>query len=311
MSEHSGNLSEHYARIDERRRLLQDFAENPRDDAIWDRAYDMVREEGDELDPDAEPTIAADVPAEALIGLAEEVRATQQADRYALMTRRAPNGEYWFDAVHTFSMEQGERAKLVVLNHLQEQGYALGTALDLGTGTGKSLATLEAVADKVIGADRNPDLLRLAQERKAGDTQLVLADATKLPFTDGSFDLVSSRGLEGSLSDADNQVMYHEIARILKPDGVYVTSSIIPNENGYKGLEMDSICWTSKAMLADMIVDSTSGSLDVEHNTTTEEYQALLEDCGLEAYGMQVYDEADDITFIISILQKSVAHPGS
>jgi len=46
-----------------------------------------------------------------------------------------------------------------------------------------------------------------------------VADMEKLPFSDISFDIVVSAG---SLSYGDNDIVLHEIYRVLKPDGVFI-----------------------------------------------------------------------------------------
>ncbi len=287
-----------------RQDVLAHFSEQPKDDAIWRSAYDMVRAEGDAALAGSELTAAAAIPADDLIAFADEMRATPQAGRYALTTRVAPDGQYWFDVLRTFSPDQPELAKQAVLHGLLDSGYVFGRALDLGTGTGKSLATLESVAGRVVGLDRNPDLLALAAKKTAGHIELVRGQATELPFTDSSFDLISSCGLESSLSSADNESMYHEIARVLRPGGLYVISSTMPNESGYGGYEMEAICLTSKAMLADMIVDSISGGLEVEHTMTVEDYKRLLLNAGLTVHSVQVDDELDGVASVVNLFFK-------
>ncbi len=203
MTEQHYNSSESQTLIDTRRQLLAEFAERPDDDTVWQRAYDMVRQEGDDTPSGLEHTPAATVSAQELIGFADEVRAAPQADRYALTTRLASDGRYWFDALQTFSLDQPDLAKRVVLEHYADKDGLFERALDLGTGTGKSLWSLELVADEVVGLDRNPELLKIAAENKMTDTSLVQGQVTELPFADGSFDLISSRGLEGAMPDAE------------------------------------------------------------------------------------------------------------
>lgn len=284
--------------------LLEAYAEDHRNPAIWQQAYDMVRQEGDTVPAGLETTAAADIPAEGLIAFADAMRATPQSGRYALTTGLAPDGRRWFDVLRTFSLDQSGQARLAVLEQLASEGYEFNRALDLGTGTGKSLEILETVAGQVVGFDRNPDLLGVAAENKADNTQLVLGDATNLPFQDKSFDLISSRGLEGALSDADNEKLYHEIGRVLRPGGVYVTSYTMANEDGYKGYEMESICLTAKAMLADMVVDSISGGLEVGRNLEPEDFTRIIQDAGLDIYGMTAEDESDGVTHVVSLLIK-------
>jgi ubiquinone/menaquinone biosynthesis C-methylase UbiE len=83
--------------------------------------------------------------------------------------------------------------------------------LDVGTGTG--VAAL-ALADwfpsaEVVGVDLSPAMLAEA-ERKGGRVRFEVADASRLPFPDGSFDLVVLM----------NAVpFFDELARVVAPGG--------------------------------------------------------------------------------------------
>jgi len=98
-------------------------------------------------------------------------------------------------------------------------------ALDLCCGTGDIAFALQAAGADVVGIDFSPAMLAVAQERakNAGGAvgparlQFLCADALKIPFADGSFDVVTvgyglrnlagwERGLE-------------EMARVARPGG--------------------------------------------------------------------------------------------
>lgn len=63
--------------------------------------------------------------------------------------------------------------------------------LDVGTGTGVAALALADwfPAAEVVGVDLSPAMLAEA-ERKGGRVRFEVADASRLPFADGSFDLV-------------------------------------------------------------------------------------------------------------------------
>jgi SAM-dependent methyltransferase len=67
-------------------------------------------------------------------------------------------------------------------------------ALDVGTGAGALALALAPIVRDVVGVDRVPELLALARERSAGlaNVEFLEADATHLPFEDGSFDLAGT-----------------------------------------------------------------------------------------------------------------------
>lgn len=66
------------------------------------------------------------------------------------------------------------------------------TLLDVGCGTGYFTRRFEAGVGSVIGTDIDLDMLRFAAGHSAQGIGLVASDARRLPFRDGSFDLVVS-----------------------------------------------------------------------------------------------------------------------
>ena len=85
--------------------------------------------------------------------------------------------------------DAGERALVATL-----RDEPLGEVLDIGTGTGRIAELLEPAADKVIGLDKSPEMLRLARARlqglPSGRVELVQGDFSALPFPPDSFDTV-------------------------------------------------------------------------------------------------------------------------
>ena len=97
-------------------------------------------------------------------------------------------------------------------------------ALDVGTGTGRYLPVLvSAGATLVVGLDLSMAMLRhqLPQGRR------VCADATSLPFADGSFDLVCSSLMVGDVNDLGPWIA--EATRVLAPGGQLVYSDFHPS----------------------------------------------------------------------------------
>lgn len=278
--------------FEQRGQLLAEFAEHPEDDDVWNTAYEWVRSEGDAHDfPRPEAGIDG-IPAEELIRFAQTVRATDPNQRYDLTVEQAPNGQPWFDVLETFSSPQLQRAKLTVMQALLGQSdYEFEEALDIGTGTGKSLGALEAVANHVTGLDRNASMLKAAATRKGPYTDLVQASVELLPFPDNSFDLIASSGLTGSLDKETAVKFYGQIARVLQPGGAYIDGSYYPNEQGYSGQALAAIQHSSKAMLADMIVDTISGKLNILAHLEFDDRQALLARLGLTEVIYGIEDE--------------------
>jgi ubiquinone/menaquinone biosynthesis C-methylase UbiE len=88
--------------------------------------------------------------------------------------------------------------------------------LDVGTGTGvAALALAEWFADAdVTGVDLSPAMLAVA-EGKGGRARFQVADASRLPFSDGSFDLVT---LMNAIP------FFDELARVTARGGTLVVS---------------------------------------------------------------------------------------
>lgn len=271
-----------------RQQLLDDFADDPECEEIWLTAYDAALEEDKPIEAallvdERYPTI--EVPARELVELAKRVRATAPDRRYDIMVERASNGERWFDVLRTFSSEQLSNARQEIINQLSSGGffpYGVEDALDLGVGTGKSLRVIEAVAQNVVGVDRNKQLLDVAKEVVGESTSLVRAEVDCLPFPKKSFDLVTSAGLIGALDKEMATGFYSELARLMRPGGFYLETSYYQNERGEFGDEMAAITASSKAMLADMIVDTVSGKLALNSSLSYSDFLNLCDALGLD-----------------------------
>jgi malonyl-CoA O-methyltransferase len=99
-----------------------------------------------------------------------------------------------------------------------------GHALDVGTGTGRYLPVIRAAGARlVVGADVS---LAMLGRRQPG-TVVVCADGCRLPFPDGSFDLVVSSLMVGDVEDLSAWI--DEAARVLVPGGHLVYSDFHPS----------------------------------------------------------------------------------
>lgn len=93
--------------------------------------------------------------------------------------------------------------------------------LDLCCGTGDMAFALQRVAQSssatILGADFSHAMLRRASQKSAGASRWIEADALNLPFSDNSFDLVTSAF--GFRNLADYNAGLREILRVLRPGG--------------------------------------------------------------------------------------------
>lgn len=109
-----------------------------------------------------------------------------------------------------------------VLRILREQPLAKMKVLDLGCGTGKTLGELVTYGvepSNLFGLDLMMERLKTAQ-RLNPLSHLVQADATMLPFADGSFDLILQFTMFSSVLDESiQQAIAAEMLRVLKTGG--------------------------------------------------------------------------------------------
>ena len=96
-----------------------------------------------------------------------------------------------------------------------------GVTVDIGCGTGRALPALRAAvgsSGRIIGVDHTPQMLAAAGDRaRSCDAPLLLADARRLPFADGTIDAVFAAGLANHLPD--HEAWLAELARVTRPGG--------------------------------------------------------------------------------------------
>jgi len=93
--------------------------------------------------------------------------------------------------------------------------------LDLGCGTGMSEKVLARGFRSATGLDKSAVMIREASAVTA-DCSFVQAEVHRLPFEDGSFDLVFSMTMIHHLDEAELDLMTREIKRVLRPEGLTV-----------------------------------------------------------------------------------------
>lgn len=128
-----------------------------------------------------------------------------------------------------------------VIAHISFSGHRLierdfdsathfGRVLEVGAGTGQHLRFVRHGFDEYVATDVNPDLLAIGREHAGSRPGLrfELADATRLPYEDASFDrVISVYNLEHLPFPHD---VLKEWRRVVRPGGVI--SIAIPAEGG-------------------------------------------------------------------------------
>src|SRR5262245_47471144 len=102
-------------------------------------------------------------------------------------------------------------------------GDGSGSLLDVGCGTGSYASGFASLGWDYTGVDASEDMLRRAE---AKGVRAVRADATALPFEDGSFDAAVSVFTHTDVDDFAGLV--REVVRVLRPSAPFVYIGIHP-----------------------------------------------------------------------------------
>ena len=147
----------------------------------------------------------------------------------AAYARRAARGlddryAYW-ESANLFIYQSRERALAEALRDAGLLPLAERRVLDAGCGDGnvlRDLLRLGASEDALYGLDLLPDRVAQARE-KLPRARIDVADAQRLPYEDGAFDLVLGFTLLSSLPDqASRRRVAGEMRRVTKPGGAIV-----------------------------------------------------------------------------------------
>lgn len=106
------------------------------------------------------------------------------------------------------------------------KGRERGLAIDIGTGPGQIVVKLSSrlAQWKFVGVDRSPGMVAQAQanlasagSEAAGRVEFQVADGKRLPFPDGSFDLVLCNSVLHHLAEPEK--LFSEMSRLVSSGG--------------------------------------------------------------------------------------------
>ncbi len=92
--------------------------------------------------------------------------------------------------------------------------------VDVGCGTGAQLARYRGNGWRLAGVDPSPAMVAQARQALGGDAEIHLADASRMPFADGSVHLVLCSMALHEMAGDTREAVLKEIRRVLRPDGV-------------------------------------------------------------------------------------------
>jgi len=111
------------------------------------------------------------------------------------------------------------------LDGLRRAGLALcpplpgRTVLDVGCGTGAQLELYQRAGCTVAGIEASPAMAQVARGRLGAHAALELADASRMPYAAGTFDLVLASMMLHELHAGTRAAVVDEAARVLRPGG--------------------------------------------------------------------------------------------
>ena len=115
--------------------------------------------------------------------------------------------------------------------------------MDAGTGTGHTALAVAPLVAEVVAVDLTSSMLdqgrKLAAERGIANVQFTAGDIERLNFADGSFDVVVSR--YSAHHYPHPAVAVGEIARVLKPGGVFLLADVVSPEDPTADTYMNAI----------------------------------------------------------------------
>ncbi len=136
-------------------------------------------------------------------------------------------GEVRFRSEYDYAIFEYVRSAKVIQS-VERSGVKLrGRVLDAGCGSGGTAASIAEEVSFAVGLDLSPRFsnagTRLAREKNIRNVAFTQGDGLKLPYADGSFDVVLSHSVIEHLPSAEAYIA--ECARVLRPGGRFYLST--------------------------------------------------------------------------------------
>ncbi|HEY0448594.1 class I SAM-dependent methyltransferase [Actinophytocola sp.] len=260
-------------------------------------------------DPDAGPNVTESPPARA----AERVLGTVGSERREATSAEsvAANSAWWDADADDYHVEHGEFLGVADFVWCPERlreadAHLLGDVagrdvLEVGCGSAPCARWLSARGARVVGLDLSAGMLRYAAaagEATGIDVPLVRANAERLPFATGSFDIACS-AFGAVPFVADVAAVFREVARVLRPGGAWVFAVthpmrwIFPDDPGPNGLHVTGSYFDRTPYVE---VDAEGRATYVEHHRTLGDFVHALTGAGLTLLDLVEPTWPDELT---------------
>jgi len=155
-------------------------------------------------------------------------------------------------------------------------GLSVSSVLDLGTGTGETLAAVltQHPAAAVVAYDKNEAMLGSARQRLAGTPLEVRVGNLTDPLPAGPFDLVVSALAIHHLDGPQKADLFTRIAGVLRPGGRFVLGDVVIPENPDDAVTPVTCGHDQPSTLADQLVWLAEAGFDAA--TTWTEHDLVV-----------------------------------
>lgn len=156
-----------------------------------------------------------------------------------------------------------------------------GPVLDVASGTGRLSKELTSRGLYYVGLDLSNSMLRVLREKTSGATlDLVCGSATKLPFRDSSFPLVTCFGLTGYFNHQTQKELMTEFSRVISDNGDIAVDFLRPSTRSSRLIRTEETREGNRVYLLSLGRIrrglSTAHFKIIENQRTTRQIQFLL-----------------------------------
>lgn len=172
--------------------------------------------------------------------------------------------------------------------YLLDHVSAGASVLDIGCGDGRNMQTVSERTKQITGIDNDEKAVEDAGKHfaKISTIKIIKADAAKLPFDEGTFDIVTFLMILPNL-DTFKETVMKEISRVLKKDGkiIFSTFSEKAFDERMKIYQQVKVPIT-KIEGTKLIFDKSLGA-NISEQFSREQIQEIAQNAGLKIVDMQ------------------------